>query len=61
MFANGLGDRDSIPGQVIQKTQKLLLDATLFSTAHSKVRIKGKVEQPWERNSALPYIRCSSY
>ena len=45
VFANGSGDRDSIPGRVILKTQKLLLDAALLSIYHYKVRIKGKVEQ----------------
>ena len=56
VFANGLGDRGSIPGRVIPKTQKMVLDATLLSTQHYKVRIKGKVEQSRERSSALPYI-----
>ena len=45
VFASGLGDRGSIPGQVIPKTQKMALDAALLSTQHYKVRIKGKVEQ----------------
>ena len=48
VFVNGLEDWDSIPGQVIPKTQKKVLDATLFDTQHYKVRIKGKVEQSWE-------------
>ena len=43
--ANGPGDQGSIPGQVIPKIQKMVLDATLLSTQHYKVRIKGKVEQ----------------
>ena len=30
VFANGLGDQGSIPGQVIPKTQKMVLDATLL-------------------------------
>ena len=55
VFANGPGDRDSIPGQVIPKTQKMVLDAALLSTQHYKVRIKGEVEQSRERSSALPY------
>ena len=55
VFANGPGDQGSIPGQVIPKTQKMVLDATLLSTQHYKVRIKGKVEQSRERSSALPY------
>ena len=54
VFANGPGDLGSIPGWVIPKTQKVVLDATLFNTQHYKVRIKGKVEQSRERSSALP-------
>ncbi len=42
VFANGLGDLGSIPGRVIPKTQKMVLDAALLSTQHYKVRIKGK-------------------
>ena len=55
VFANGLGDLSSIPRRVIPKTQKMVLDASLFNTQHYKVCIKGKVEQSWERSSALPY------
>ena len=43
------------PGRVILKTQKMVLDATLLNTQHYKERIKGKVEQSSERNSALFY------
>ena len=42
-------------GRVIQKTQKMVLDAALLNTQHCKVRIKGKVEQSRERSSGLPY------
>ena len=45
VFANGPGDQGSIPGRVIQKTLKMVLDAALLSTQHYKLRIKGKVEQ----------------
>ena len=55
VFANGPGDLGSIPGRVIPKTQKMVLDASLLNTQHYKVRIKGKVEQSRERISALPY------
>ena len=55
VFANGPGDMDSIPGQVIPKTQKMELDATLLNIQLYKIRIKGKVEQSWERSSILPY------
>ena len=40
VFANGLGVLGSIPGQVIPKTQKMVLDATLLNTQHYKVRVK---------------------
>ena len=45
VFANGPGDRGSIPGRVIPKTQKMVLDVTWLDTQHYKVRIKGKLEQ----------------
>ena len=45
VFTNGLRDWVSIPGRVIPKTQKMVLDTALLSTQHYKVRIKGKVDQ----------------
>ena len=54
-FTNGLEDLDSIPGRVIPKTLKIVLDTSLLNTQQHNVRIKGKVEQSWERSSALPY------
>ena len=55
VFANGPGDRGSIPGHVILKTLKMVLDTSLLNTQQYKVRIKGKLEQPREMSSALPY------
>ena len=55
-FANGPEDLGSIPGQVIPKTQKMVLDAALLKIQHYEIRIKGKVEQSRERSSALLYI-----
>ena len=55
VFLNGPGDRSLIPGQVIPKTQKMVLGATLLNTQHYKVMIKGKVELSREWSSALPY------
>ena len=55
VFANGPGDLGSIPGRVLPKTQKMVLDASLLNTQHYKVRIKSRVEQSRERISALPY------
>ena len=42
VFVNGSGDRISIPGRVIPKTQKMILDAFLLNTQHYKVWIKDK-------------------
>ena len=55
VFINGLRDRGSIPGRVMPKTKKIILDATLLNTQHYKIEIKGKVEQSREWNSAVPY------
>ena len=54
-FTNGPGDRSSIIGQAIPKTQKMILDATLLNTQRYNVRINGKVEQSREWSSTLPY------
>ena len=48
-------DLGSIPGQVIPKTLKMVLDTSLLNTQQYKMCIKGKVEQSRERSSALPY------
>ena len=55
VFANGPGDLGSIPGRVIQKTQKMVLDTSLLNSQHHKIRIKGKVEQSRERSFTPPY------
>ena len=55
VLANGPGDLCSIPGRVIPKTLKMVLDTYLLNTQQYKIRIKGKVEQSKERSSALPY------
>ena len=58
VFVDGLGDRGSIPGQVIPKTQKMIFDAILLSTQRYKVRIKGN---PRNGRAPSPTPRCSSY
>ena len=55
VFDNGPGDRGSIPGRVIRKIQKMVLDAALLNTQHYKVGIKGKVEQSKKWSHALSY------
>ena len=52
VFANGPKDLGSIPGRVISKTLKMVLDTSLLNTQQYKVRSEGKVEQSWERSSA---------
>ena len=54
MFDDGPGDLGSIPGLLIPKTLKMVLDTYLVDTKQYKVRIKGKVEQSWEKSSAFP-------
>ena len=44
VFAHGPGDLGSIPGRVIPKTQKMVLDTSLLNTQQYMVGIKGKVE-----------------
>ena len=44
VFANGPEDLCSIPGRVIPKTLKMVLDTTLLNAQQYKVRIEGKVE-----------------
>ena len=45
----------NVPGRVIPKTQKMVLDAALLNTQHYKV------DQSRKRSSALSTPRCSSY
>ena len=54
VFANDSGDLDSIPGRVIPKTLKMVLDTSLLDAQQYKGRIEGKVEQYRERSSDLP-------
>ena len=44
VLADCLRDRGSIIGQIIPKTQKMVLDPALIKTQHYKVQIKGKVD-----------------
>ena len=53
VFSNGPGELGSIPGRVIPKTLKMLLDTSLLYT--HKVPIKSKVEKSREKSWALCY------
>ena len=60
-FANSPGNRGSIPGRVIPKTQKMVLDASFLNTLHYKVRIKDKWGNPRKGVAPSPPLQCSSY
>ena len=51
-----MGQKYMVQSQVesYQRLKKIVLGATLLNTQHSKVLIKGKVEQPRERSRVLP-------
>ena len=55
VFGKGPGDLGSIPGRIIPKTLKMVLDTSLLNTQQYKVRIEGKVEQSREKSSTFPY------
>ena len=55
VFTNGPGYLGSIPGHVIPKTLKIVLDTSLLNTQQYKVHIKDKGEQSRERSSTLHY------
>ncbi len=45
VFFKGPEDQGSIPGRVIAKSQKMVLDAVLLNTQDYMLRIKGKVDK----------------
>ena len=60
-FANGLGDLSSIPGCVIPKTLKMVLDTSLLNTQQYKVLSRVKWRTPGKDVAPSPTPRCSSY
>ena len=61
VFTYGPGDLGSIPGSVIPKTLKMVLDTSLLNTQHYKVCIKGKWSNPGKGVVPSPTPQCSSY
>ena len=61
VFTNGLGDQGSIPGWVIPKVQKMVLDTSLLNTQHYKVRIKDKWRSPRKGVALSPTSWYCSY
>ena len=65
VFANGPGDLGSIPGPVIPKTQKMVLDASLLNNRHYEVHTWSissvKLSNPEKGVAPSPTPQCSSY
>ena len=61
VFENGPGDRGSIPGWVILKNQKMILDDTLLNIQYYKVQIKRKWSKLRKEVVSSPTPLCSSY
>ena len=61
VFTTDLGDLCSIPGRVIPKTLKMVLDASLLSTQQYKVLSRVKWNNLGKGVAPPPTPRCSSY
>ena len=61
MFVNGPGDRGSIPGRIIPKIFKMVLDTSLLNTHHYKVLSRVKWSNPGKGVTTSPRPRCTSY
>ncbi len=59
-FIKGMGDRGYIPGRVIPKTKKFVLDSDLINIQHYEVRIKGKWSNPRKGVAQSPTPLCIS-
>ena len=56
-FANGPEDRGSVPGRVISKTQKMVLDTAWLNTQHNKERVKWSSPGKGRAPSSKPWCR----
>ena len=61
VLTDGPGNRVSVPGWVIPKTQKMALEASLFNTQHYKLWIKGKWNNTRKGVAHYPILRSCSY
>ena len=61
VFANDLGDRRSIPGWVIPKTQKLYLMPLCLKLSSIRYGSREEWNNPREWVALFPTSRCSSY
>ena len=58
---NGSGDQGSIPGRVIPKTEKIVLNAALLNSQHYKVQINVKWSNQGKGVAPSSIPRCCSY
>ena len=61
VFTNDPGDLGSIPGHVIPKTLKMILDTSLLNTQQYKVRKGVKRSNPSKGVAPSPTPHCNSY
>ena len=61
VFANGPGDLGLIPGRLIPKTLKMVLDTSLLNTQHCNVRHRRKWSNPGKGVVPISTPWCSSY
>ena len=61
VFANGHDDRSSIPGRVMPKTQKMVLESPFFALSIIRYRSRVKWSHPGNGVVPSPIPRCGSY
>ena len=61
MFANSPGDLGSVPGCVIPKTLKMVLDTSLLNTQQIRYVSRVKCSNPGKGVAPSPIPLCSSY
>ena len=59
--ANGPGDLGSLPGRVMPKTLKMVLDTSLLNTRYIRYVLRVKWSNPGKGVAPFPTPRCSSY
>ena len=50
MFANGPGDWGLMPGEVVPKIQKMVLDASLFNTQYCSQHLRAILNKSWRQH-----------
>ena len=61
VFSNGPGDRVSMPGKVIAKTQKMVLDSSCLTFRILRHGTRVKWSNPWKGIAPSPTPRCVKF